>query len=163
MKTAIDTNALLALLYDDAHADASEHAIRQAYRDSKLVVTPVVYAELAADGHFGTAADLDQFLDDFSIHLESPSRQALFQGGQQFQAYVDRRPDGLQCPDCGTVQTAPCQDCGTPLARRQHVAADFLIGGHAATDADRLISFDRAFFQSYFDLTVLPGDPEAER
>ena len=42
MTTAIDTNALLGILYDDSHADASETALRRAYREGKLVVTPVV-------------------------------------------------------------------------------------------------------------------------
>ncbi len=43
-----------------------------------------------------------------------------------------------------------CEDCGGSLAPRQHVAADFLIGGHAETDADALITFDQAFYGSYF-------------
>jgi len=67
--TAVDTNALLALLYDDDHADASEAALRRAYQDGRVVITPIVYAELAADGQFGTTDDLDQFLDDLSIQL----------------------------------------------------------------------------------------------
>ena len=42
--TAIDTNALIALVYDDeAYAAASEEAIRDTYRDGRLVVSPVVY------------------------------------------------------------------------------------------------------------------------
>ena len=80
--TAVDTNALLALLYDDDYADESETALRGAYRKGRLAVTPVVYAELAADGGFEGTADLDTFLSDCSIRLETPSRTAAFRAGE---------------------------------------------------------------------------------
>lgn len=152
MTTAVDTNALIALLYDDEHADASEDALRRAYQDGRIVVTSVVYAELAADGHFDTPSELDGFLEDFSIRVVEPSRQALFRAGQQFRSYTERRPDGLQCPTCGAERTVYCETCGNDLAPRQHVAADFVIGGHAAVDADALLSFDDAFYETYFPL-----------
>lgn len=157
MITSVDTNALLALLYEDGYADASEDALRSAYQDGKVVIPSIVYAELAADGRFETTSELDQFLEDFSIQLEDPSPAALFQAGEQFQQYTDRRPDGLQCPSCGTKQTVRCEECGGELAPRQHIAADFVIGGHAVVDANALISFDDAFYDTYFpSLTVFP-------
>ena len=157
MITAVDTNALLAILYGDDYADASEAELRRAYRDGRVVVTPVVYTELAADGHFRTAADLDRFLDDFSISVVESSRAALFRAGEAFDRYTTRRPDGLQCPACGSERTVACESCGETLAPRQHVAADFLIGGHAAVDADVLLSFDGGFYGTYFpSLSVGP-------
>ena len=157
MITALDTNALLALLYDADYADASEDALRRAYRSGRLVITPIVYAELAADGHFETASDLDRFLEDFSIRLVDPSREASFRAGRAFQRYADRRPDGHQCPSCGAERTVRCEECDSDLTPRQHIAADFLIGGHATADADALVSFDRGFYDTYFpSLTVLP-------
>jgi uncharacterized protein with PIN domain len=157
--TAVDTNALLALLYEDDYADASETALRNAYQNGKVVVTPVAYAELAADGHFETTAELDKFLTDLSIRLAEPSREALFQAGEQFQQYTERRPDGLQCPSCGAKQTVSCAECGESLGPRQHIAADFVIGGHAAVDADGLVSFDTAFYDTYFpSVAVYPTD-----
>lgn len=157
MITAVDTNALLALLYEDTHAEASEAALRRAYRDSRVVVTPIVYAELAADGHFETADALDQFLADLSIRVVEPSRDGLFRAGERFQRYTSRRPDSLQCPSCGTERAVDCRECGSGLAPRQHIAADFVIGGHAAADADSLISFDDGFYGTYFpSLSVRP-------
>lgn len=157
MITAVDTNALLALLYDDDHATASERTLRTAYQDGRVVLTPIVYAELAADGHFETTTALDQFLEDLSIHLVEPSRDALFTAGDRFQEYTRRRPDGLQCPRCGTEQHVVCDSCHGDLTPRQHIAADFLIGGHAAVDADALVTFDTAFYQTYFpSVTVRP-------
>lgn len=157
MTTAVDTNALLALLYGDDYADASEAALRRAYRAGRVVVTPIVYAELAADGHFDTIPDLDQFLEDLSIQLAELSREALFEAGEAFQRYTEHRPATLQCPSCGTTKSVSCEECGATLAPRQHIAADFLVGGHAVSDADSLVSFDDGFYDTYFpSLTVDP-------
>ncbi|GGM66383.1 putative nucleic acid-binding protein [Halarchaeum rubridurum] len=155
---AVDTNALLAILYDDdAHADRAEEALRDGYQRGRLVTTPIVYSELAADGQFDASADLDRFLSDMSITVVDPSREAIFRAGDAFDTYTARRPDGLQCPECGTERTATCPDCGHDLTPRQHVAADFVIGGHALVDADELVTFDQAFYESYFSgLTLTP-------
>ncbi|MFB6253206.1 MAG: PIN domain-containing protein [Halobacteriaceae archaeon] len=157
MITAVDTNALLAILYEDSHTDASEEALRRAYQAGKIVIIPVVYAELAADGHFDSDNKLSKFLTDFSIQLVEPSRSALFRAGQQFQRYTKRRPNGLQCSACGNKQTVVCEECKEQMTSRQHIAADFIIGGHAVVDADALISFDSGFYASYFpSLSVEP-------
>lgn len=158
MTTAVDTNAFFALLYDDEHADASEAALRRAYRAGAVVVSPVVYAELAADGWFDSAADLDRFLADFSVDVVDPSRKARFVAGDRFREYVDRRPDGIQCPACGEKRPVECQACGESLSPRGHIAADFLIGAHAVVDCDGLVSFDEGFYTTYFpSLSVLPN------
>lgn len=157
MITAVDTTALLALLYEDEHADESEAELRRVYKEGQVVITPIMYTELAADGQFETASELYRFLEEFSIQLVEPSREALFRAGQQFQRYTRRRPDGLQCPSCGTKQTVSCEACSETLTPRQDIAADFLIGGHATVEADALVSFDTAFYGTYFpSLTVSP-------
>lgn len=157
MTRVVDTNVLLALLYEDDHVDASEAALRGAYRAGKVVVPTVVYAELAADGHFESRAALDRFLADLSIDVVEPTRGARFRAGTQFQRYTSRRPDGLQCPSCGEKRTVHCEDCGHSLAPRQHVAADFLIGGCASVDGDGLVSFDTGFYGTYFpELPLFP-------
>ncbi|MFB6176477.1 MAG: PIN domain-containing protein [Halobaculum sp.] len=155
--TAVDTNALLALLHDDTHADDAETALREAYRRGRLVVTPIVYSELAANGTFDDTNALDRFLTDTSISVADPSREALFRAGTAFDTYTDRRPDGLQCPECGTERVATCPDCDHEFSPRQHIAADFLVGGHATVDADELLTFDQGFYESYFsELAVVP-------
>lgn len=159
MTIAVDTNALLALLHDDHHADAAEQVLRDAYTEGPLVITPVVYAETAADGQFPTTGALTIFLDDLSIDIATPSPEALFRGGEAFETYIGRRPDGLQCPECGTKQMVRCPECDRKLTPRQHIAADFLIGGHAVTDAESLVTFDTDFYGSYFpELAVRPAE-----
>lgn len=155
MKTALDTSAVIAILYDDEHADAAERALRGAYRKGKVVLTPVVATELAADGHFQTDSDLEQFLNDCGIDRDALSTDAQFLAGERFRSYLENRPDGLQCPHCGTTTTVTCPDCGSSLTPRQHVAPDFLIGGHAAADADGLVTFDQGFFEQYFPAVTL--------
>lgn len=110
MTTAVDTNALLALLYDDQHADAAEEVLRDAYTEGPVVITPLVYAELAADGQFESVDAIATFLTDMSIDVAQPSSAALFRSGTAFDTYLTRRPDGLQCPACRTEQTASCPD-----------------------------------------------------
>ncbi len=159
MTTAVDTNVLIALLYDETYADSSENALREAYREGRVVITPIVYAELAADGHFEDDNALDTFLRELGIDVVTPSQAALFSAGKAFDRYTTRRPTGLQCPSCGTQQTVTCSTCGEALTPRQHIAADFLIGGHALVDAESLISFDTNFYQTYFpSLTVVPNE-----
>ena len=136
MITAVNTNALIALLYEDEHAEASETELRRAYQNGRVVITPIVYAELAVDGHFDTASDLDRFFADFSIQFVEASREALFRAGEQFDQYTTRRPGRIQCPSGGTKQAVRCTECGGDLTAGQHIAADFLIGGHSTADCD---------------------------
>jgi predicted nucleic acid-binding protein len=155
--TVVDTNALLALLYDDEHAASSEAALRDAYREGNVVITPVVYAELAADDSFGGRDALDTFLADMSIEIEGPGPDALFRAGEAFRTYADTRPEGLQCPDCGTEYDPVCPDCDREAALRQHVAADFLIGAQAAESGAELVSFDSGFYETHFpEVSVEP-------
>jgi hypothetical protein len=151
-RTVVDTSALVALLYpDDRHNERAVTLLQSAAADGVILINPVVYAELAADSYFGSNEQLDAFLDDTGIVVEKLPSDALFDAGEAFQTYLDRRGDGLQCSECGHQTTYECEECGAPVATRQHVPADFLIGAHAET-AEALITFDRGFYRDYFDV-----------
>ncbi len=93
---AVDTNVLLSILYDDTHGDDAETAVRAGYRRGRLVVTGVMYAELAAAAVFDNRSELDRFLEDTSIAVVTASPEARYHAGEAFDTYTDRRPDGLQ-------------------------------------------------------------------
>ncbi|MDY6769879.1 MAG: type II toxin-antitoxin system VapC family toxin [Candidatus Nanohaloarchaea archaeon] len=155
MKTVVDTSVLMALLNQaDDHTEEAAALLGRAYKDGGIVINTVVYAELSA--YFEEREEVDAFLAATGVRVEQIDRQAVFRAGQAFREYLDARPDGLQCPECGTVSRSSCPDCGRILGPRQHVPSDFLIGADAAVQADRLLTFDEGFFTTYFpDLDVV--------
>jgi len=153
--TAADTNVLLDVLFHDpAHEQPSEAALRQAAAEGGIVISDVVYAELSAG--FADASVLDQFLNESGIQLITPLRAALHQAGRAWLTYARASQAGILCVDCGSSSRPNCRKCGSRLRGKQHLLADFLIGGHAMMHADRLLTRDRRHFKKYFPgLTLL--------
>jgi predicted nucleic acid-binding protein len=155
VRTAIDTSALLALLYpDDAHNERASRLLGEAVADGSVVVTGTVETELAADPTFETRADLDAFLSDTGIQTVTPASETRFLAGEQFCTYIDRRGSELQCPACGYETTHDCLECDREIRSRQRLAADFTIGAHAEREADRLLTFDAGVYETYFDVEI---------
>lgn len=154
MITAVDTNILLDVLVPgEIHGDESERNLGEAVGAGPVMISEPVFAELAA--HFADRLELDRFLEDTGLRVESSAREALYQAGQAWSAYLRRRPTNLACPQCGARQEVRCSRCGTTIQPRQHVVADFMIGAHAQVHADRLLTRDRGYYSSYFpDLTL---------
>lgn len=149
MITAVDTNILLDILdRDPDFLDLSREAIERCLDEGRLILSDVVYSELAA--RFLSAAELDGFLAQSGIALIRTSREALFAAGQAWQTYAARRRPEFVCQSCGLQQTFECRRCGSIVRARQHLVADFLIGGHAMAEADRLLTRDRGYFRTYF-------------
>lgn len=154
MKTVVDTSALLALLYsDDEHNERAARLLGEAAEEGNLVINPIVYSELAADETFPSSEDLEFFLSDTGIAVETISRDVAFRAGDAFQTYLSRRGDSLQCASCGHETVFQCPNCGDDVTARQHMTPDFCIGAHAEVEGD-LLSFDEGFFRDYFDVTV---------
>jgi hypothetical protein len=51
---------------------------------------------------------------------------------------------------CGKTFEPTCPTCGTAVGKRLNVLADFLIGAHALTHADCIISRDLGVHKTYF-------------
>lgn len=144
MITAIDTNVLFDLLIPGtAFGEVSQRALERSLQAGRLVISDMVYAELAA--HFPSQDALDRFLTDTGIEIVPPSSTALARAGRTWAQYCRQRDDTVRCPQCGAT-----------LQGRQRLLSDFLIGAHAVSHADRLMTRDRGYYRTYFsELSLL--------
>lgn len=126
MITAIDTNILIDILEPDpSFGPASKDALKRCLMEGSVVACEVVWAEVAvAYGHAVEAA------------IEAMERMGI----QYSEMAVD-----------ATIESARCwYDYLKRGGDRRRIAADFLIGGHAFKQADRLLTRDKGFYRSYF-------------
>jgi predicted nucleic acid-binding protein len=134
--TAVDTNVLLDVLGGDAtFGPASATAVRRCLAEGGLIACDVVWAELRC--FLADDRQAQDLLGALGVSFSVMTQASALSAGQTWQRY--RRRGG----------------------KRERMAADFLIGAHAAGQADRLLTRDRGFYRSYFaGLRVLdPGTP----
>ena len=126
----VDANVLIDIATDDpAWADWSAEALARAGVAARLVINPLIYAEVSVA--FGRIEDLDRVLPEAMFRREPLPWEAGFLAGKAFLAY--RRRGGT----------------------RTGVLPDFYIGAHAAVARYRLLTRDRGRFASYFPTVEL--------
>jgi predicted nucleic acid-binding protein len=131
----VDTNVLLDLITNDPiWADWSIRQLQRLSLQERLIVNPVVYAELSAG--FNRVEDVDAALGRVGIELAEVPRAALFLAGKAFAKYRAR----------GGTRTG--------------VLSDFFIGAHAVVEGIALLTRDTRRYRSYFPTVSLitPGD-----
>ena len=125
MSVLVDANVLIDLATDDpAWAEWSAAELERAGQGGRLVINPIVYAEVSVA--FDRIEDLDALLPPELFHREALPWEAAFLAGKAFLAY--RRRGGTK---------------ETPLP-------DFYIGAHAAVRGYCLLTRDRGRFATYF-------------
>lgn len=121
----VDSNVLLDLMTEDAHWFSwSAEAVKRGADSFRLVVNPVIYAEVSV--RYSRIEDLDAALPKAMFDREPIPFDAAFLAGKSFLAY--RRRGGTK---------------RSPLP-------DFFIGAHAAIAGYRLLTRDAARYRTYF-------------
>jgi predicted nucleic acid-binding protein len=151
MITAVDTNILLDILIPDSpYLRSSKQLLDEAYREGLIIISEIVYAELAVQ--FPDPEDIDVFLKDTGIEVLSSSKEVLIAAARAWSSFTKQRKKNLklQCSICGHEAVITCSECGEQIIARQHILSDFLIGAHAFHNADLLLTRDRRYYQTYF-------------
>jgi len=121
----VDTNVLVDVLQDDPEwAEWSVQQLRAQSQIHRLIINPIVYAELSVT--FATIEALDKVLDQMELEIVQLSKPALFLAGQAFLKY--RRGGGT----------------------KTNVLSDFFIGAHAAVLRVPVLTRDVTRYKHYF-------------
>jgi len=119
-----------------------------------LIVSEPVLAEIFPA--FRGQDELQEFLLRTGVRFEPSTLEALERAGAAWSRYRDERGTDFLCQNCGATQPLSCSRCSSTVKTRQHLMTDFLIGAHAVTQADRLMTRDRGYFSTYFpDLNII--------
>ena len=140
--TSIDTNVILGLLdAEDAFNLPAKHALQRAAAKGRLVLCAPVFVELCAmPKHEGF--DLDTFLLRVRIDVDWLLEEEIWRkAGAANAKHVAKRRDHARL-----ARSSRSRD-DVPVKR---VAADFLIGAHAAVRGAELLTFDKGVFRTYF-------------
>ena len=133
MISAVDSSVILDVVTDaPVHASASERLLRTSALEGKLVVSECVLAEIYPV--FGQPGVFDEFVADWQLEFIPSSYQSSQLAGAHFATFCKRG------------------------GKQGRVLADFLIGAHAQTHADRLLARDRSYLRDYFE-GLLVVDP----
>jgi len=130
MAVLVDSNVILDLMTEDERwAEWSAQALEAAAERSRIVINPIVYAEISV--RFSRIEDLEAALPKDMIDREALPYEAAFLAAKVFQRY--RKKGG----------------------KRTSTLPDFLIGAHAAVAGYALLTRDTRRYRTYFPKLTL--------
>lgn len=138
MLSAIDTNIISALWSKEPASKEVASLLFKCKSEGGLVIAAPVYAELLAYPK-ASKVFLDTFLQATTIQVNFDLNEKVWQNaGDAFAVYATRRRAHIK-------------------EHPKRLLVDFLIGAHALTEADRLLTLDKNRYQTSFPgLTMLP-------
>jgi predicted nucleic acid-binding protein len=123
--TAVDTSVLLDVFgADPSFGPASLSALAACLATGGVVACEVVWAEVA--GFFPSSEAAEDAMDTLGIDFSPMQRGAALDAATAWKSY---RQQGESC---------------------QRMVADFLIGAHAFSQSDQLLTRDCGFYRAYF-------------
>ena len=121
----VDSNIWIDLIQEDpVWLDWSLAQLQKAHAQKRVVINPVIYAELAPT--YDDPSELDHFLKVAKAAMKPLSRPAAYAAGRAFLHYRQKR--------------------GTQTG----VLPDFFIGAHAQTEGWTILTRDVARYATYF-------------
>jgi predicted nucleic acid-binding protein len=130
MAVLIDSNVLLDLMTEDRQwFEWSSTALADAAEHSRLVINPIVYAEISI--RFSRIEDLDAAIPTNMVDREPIPYEAAFLAGKAFSIYRKRG------------------------GKKRSTLPDFFIGAHASIAKYSLLTRDATRYRTYFPRLAL--------